>query len=148
MFLVREVGDPAGGPTPRGCESCINAMVHFGVLDWPELAWTEEWRVPPQPAPEPDRFPPEVAHALVDGGWTLPDLSHEVAVSHIVNEVLSVSGLTHRHQSFPAAEQTIYAFPRSTPGARAPVSMSGSGRSVSRPPGSRTPLTPSATSPR
>jgi len=121
VFLVREVGDPAGGPTPRGCESCINAMVHFGVLDWPELAWTEEWRVPPQPAPEPDRFPPEVAHALVDGGWTLPDLSHEVAVSHIVNEVLSVSGLTHRHQSFPAAEQTIYAFPwlhtrRSGPG--------------------------------
>lgn len=112
VFLVREPGDPAGGPTPRGCESCINAMVHFGVLDWPELAWTEEWRAQPQPVPEPDRFPPDVAYALAEGGWTLPDLSHDLAVAEIMNAVLPVTGLVHRHHRFPAADQALHAFPR------------------------------------
>jgi hypothetical protein len=111
VFRVRETGDPVGGLAKHACESCIIALVHFGALDWGQLGWTEEWRPQPQTLPDPHRFPADVAHALVDAGWRLPDLSNRVSVARIVREVTSVAGLVHRHESFPAAEETIYAFP-------------------------------------
>ncbi|MEV1288699.1 SUKH-3 domain-containing protein [Micromonospora sp. NPDC049679] len=112
VFRVREPGDPIGGPAKHACESCIIALVHFGALDWPELAWAEEYEPEPQTPPDAHRFPPAVAHALTAGGWRLPDLSNQISVTRIVGEVTSVVGLAHRHEPFPAAEQTIHAFPR------------------------------------
>ncbi|SDY71728.1 YwqJ-like deaminase [Micromonospora pattaloongensis] len=121
VFRVREPGDPVGGPAKHACESCIIALVHFAVLDWPELAWTEEHRPPPQTAPgpprfspqvppDPHRFPPQVAHALVEAGWW-PDFGDGVVARYQIAEVTGVAGLAHRHEPFPAAEQTLTAFP-------------------------------------
>ena len=48
FFHVRDAGDPLGGQPARPCESCIKALVYFGMLPWSHLAFVEEWR--PQPA--------------------------------------------------------------------------------------------------
>ncbi|WFE38542.1 SUKH-3 domain-containing protein [Micromonospora sp. WMMD998] len=109
-FRVREPGDPAGGPSDLRCESCIRFLVHFDVLPWPELAYVEEWRPDPQTPPDRDRFPPEVADALVIAGWR-PHFGDEVSAATSVRKVTEVSGTQHDHASFPAALATLTAFP-------------------------------------
>ncbi|WBB72713.1 SUKH-3 domain-containing protein [Micromonospora sp. WMMD1128] len=109
-FRVRESGDPAGGPSDLRCESCIRFLVHFDVLPWPELAYAEEWRPDPQTPPDRDRFPTEVADALVVAGWR-PHFGDEVSAATSVRKVTEVSGTQHAHASFPAALATLTAFP-------------------------------------
>ncbi|WFE33855.1 SUKH-3 domain-containing protein [Micromonospora sp. WMMD975] len=109
-FRVRESGDPAGGPSDLRCESCIRFLVHFDVLPWPELAYAEEWRPDPQTPPDRDRFPTEVADALVIAGWR-PHFGDEVSAATSIRKVTEVSGTQHDHVSFPAALATLTAFP-------------------------------------
>ncbi|WP_262286588.1 SUKH-3 domain-containing protein [Micromonospora sp. MA102] len=109
-FRIREPGDPAGGPGELRCESCIRFLVHFNVLPWPELAYAEEWHAEPQNDPEPGRFPTEVANALVVAGWQ-PHFGDEVSAAASVQKVTEVSGSRHTHHAFPAALETITAFP-------------------------------------
>jgi hypothetical protein len=108
LFRIREPGDPAGGVTERPCESCVLALVHFGVLPWSHLGFAEEWRPDPQPAPVPGRFPAEVAHALVEGGWR-PGPDDPALAREAIDRVCTASG--GRLRSFPAAEATLTAFP-------------------------------------
>jgi hypothetical protein len=110
LFRVREPGDPSGGPASRPCDSCIRALVHFGVLPWSDLAYTEEWRPGPQPLPEVDRFPPAVGHALVAAGWR-PQFGDEVLARNAVAAVTATIGQRHRHETFPAVDQALTAFP-------------------------------------
>ncbi|MFG1673187.1 SUKH-3 domain-containing protein [Micromonospora sp. NPDC049282] len=110
FFRIRESGDPAGGPAELRCESCIRFLVHFDVLPWPELAYAEAWHPEPQTPPDPDRFPAEVANALVVAGWR-PHFGDEVSAATSVRKVTEVSGIQHGHASFPAALSTLTAFP-------------------------------------
>ncbi|WP_435794618.1 SUKH-3 domain-containing protein [Micromonospora sediminicola] len=110
FFRIREAGDPAGGPADLRCESCIRFLVHVGVLPWPELAYAEEWHPEPQTPPDPDRFPAEVADALVVAGWR-PHFGDEVSAATSVRKVGEVNGSRHSHSSFPAALATLTAFP-------------------------------------
>ncbi|WP_181571788.1 SUKH-3 domain-containing protein [Micromonospora robiginosa] len=110
FFRIREPGDPAAGPTDLRCESCIRFLVHFEVLPWPELAFAEEWHPDPQTPPDPDRFPAEVASALVVAGWR-PHFGDEVSAATSVRKVTEISGAQHGHASFPAALTTLTAYP-------------------------------------
>ncbi len=110
LFRVREPGDPAGGVTERPCESCVLTLVHFGVLPWSHLAFAEQWRPDPRPAPAPHRFPAEVAHALVEGGWR-PGPDDHLLAREAIDKVCAIVGRAHRHRAFPAAEATLTAFP-------------------------------------
>ncbi|MEH1014173.1 SUKH-3 domain-containing protein [Micromonospora sp. CPCC 206060] len=117
IFRIREPGDPAGGRAERPCDSCLNALVHFGLLPWSELAFTREWRPDPQPSPQPGRFPPEVSNALVAAGWQPDSFTDEVyahAAIRRANEVLPT--LT----PFPAAELALTKFPGLAGGRRGP----------------------------
>jgi hypothetical protein len=119
VFRVREPTDPAGGPAERPCDSCVNALVHFGVLPWPDLAFTREWLPPSEPSPEPGRFPAEVSDALVAGGW-LPGPGDELLAHAAVEEVSQVSTAGRRHEVFDAAHATISAFSSLASGRRGP----------------------------
>lgn len=120
LFRVREPGDPAGGPAKRPCDSCVKALVYFGGLPWSHLAFTEEWRPPSPPqVPDPGRFPPEVAAALVAAGWR-PGLGDQVLARQAVAGVCAVPGRGHQHEAFPAAERTLTAFPGLVSGRRGP----------------------------
>lgn len=110
VFRVREPEDPAGGVAERPCDSCVQVLVHFGVLPWAYLAFAEEWRSGQQPVPEPGRFPREVGLALAEGGWR-PGFGDASLAREAITKVCAVSGRRHRHRSFPAAEQTLTAFP-------------------------------------
>ncbi|RKR90328.1 YwqJ-like deaminase [Micromonospora pisi] len=119
LFRVREPGDPAGGTAERPCDSCVRILVHFGLLPWSHLAFAEEWHPPAQPVPDPDRFPPEVAYALVDGGWR-PGFGDRLLAGEAISKVCAVTGRQHRHQSFEAAERALTAFPGLVCGRRGP----------------------------
>ncbi|SIR40536.1 SUKH-3 domain-containing protein [Micromonospora avicenniae] len=126
VFRVREPGDPAGGLAERPCDSCLNFLVHFNVLPWSTLAYTQEWRPDHQPTHRPERFPPEVADSLMDGGWADGPLN-EVLCAGAIRETSEVRGQRHRHVPFPAAVRALTDFPailsrRRGPGERVWVS--------------------------
>ena len=110
FFRVREEGDPGAGPADRPCDSCVNFLVHFNVLPWSDLAYSEAWHPQPQTDPDPGRFPPQVANALVVAGWR-PHFGDEVLAATSIQRVTAVSGRRHRHVAIPAATATITAFP-------------------------------------
>lgn len=110
FFRIREASDPAAGPAKLRCGSCIRFLVHFNVLPWPELAYAEAWQPDPQVDPEPGRFPPDVANALVVAGWQ-PHFGDEVSAAASIRKVTEVSGRRHTHPVFPAAMSAITAFP-------------------------------------
>src|SRR4051794_22737245 len=77
-FFVREPDDPQAGQPARLCESCVEALVDFAVLPWPELG-----RVQPMlpaalpdgigPPGDPDRFPEPITQMLMRAGWLQVD---------------------------------------------------------------------------
>lgn len=119
VFRVREPGDPVGGQPVRPCESCINALVYFGLLEWPHLAYVEEWRPAGGPDPQPGRFPPEVAAVLAAGGWRVSEVDHMLAEAW-TGEVLAVPGAEHRHVDLPAARQAMTGLVGAVAGRRGP----------------------------
>jgi hypothetical protein len=119
VFRVREPGDPAGGAAERPCDSCVRVLVHFGLLPWSHLAFAEEWRPAPQPVPIPERFPAEVAYALVEGGWR-PGFGDQLLAAEAIAKVSAVPGRQHRHRGFEAAVRTLTAFPGLVCGRRGP----------------------------
>jgi len=120
FFHVRDAGDPLGGQPARPCESCIKALVYFGMLPWSHLAFVEEWRPRPRPqVPQPGRFPDEVAWVLADGGWAPRDTDDVLAESAIAR-VCAVAGQEHRHIAFPAAQRLLVDFPGIVCGRRGP----------------------------
>lgn len=110
FFRIRESGDPAGGLAELPCDSCINFLVHFNVLPWSHLAYSEEWHPEPQSVIHPGRFPEDVARALVDAGWEDSMFNESLALGAI-RETREVAGRRHQHQVFPAAVQALTAFP-------------------------------------
>jgi len=110
VMHVREYGDPLDGQPARPCESCVNALIYFGLLPSSFEAYVQEWR-PPLPAevPQPGRFPDEVAAALVEGNWGQIH-TDDFFVDHLIEETVAVAGATHRHEPFPAARQALLAF--------------------------------------
>lgn len=107
---VREPGDPEGGRPARPCESCLKALVYFGVLEWPVLAFAEESRPPhADDVPDPGRFPPPVADAMVAAGWR-PRAGADALAAADVAQTTAVPGLTARHQPSPAAERVLTAY--------------------------------------
>ncbi|MEU2614960.1 SUKH-3 domain-containing protein [Micromonospora sp. NPDC007271] len=110
FFRIRESGDPTGGPTELPCDSCINFLVHFNVLPWSDLAYAEERRPEPQTAIHDDRFPEDVARALVDAGWQDSMFNEALALGAIA-ETRQIAGRRHQHQVFAAAVQALTAFP-------------------------------------
>lgn len=119
VFRVREPGDPAGGPAERPCDSCVKALVYFGVLPWSHLAFTEQWQPSPAPVPVADRFPAEVAYALVEAGWR-PGFGDQLLADHSIADVIAVPGQQFRHEPFPAARAALTAFPGLVSGRRGP----------------------------
>ncbi|MEV7229451.1 SUKH-3 domain-containing protein [Polymorphospora sp. NPDC051019] len=119
LFRIREPGDPAGGPAERPCDSCVKALVYFGVLPWSHLAFAQEWHPAPQPVPVPGRFPAEVAHALVEAGWR-PGTGDDVLADAAIARVAAVPGREFRHEAFPAAKVALTAFPGLVSGRRGP----------------------------
>lgn len=115
VIRVREPGDPAGGPADRPCDSCLIALVRLHVLPWSDLAYTQEWRPAPQPTPDPDRFPSEVAQSLVAAGWR-PEPGDEFLAEVAIGETCDIA----THMPFPAALRTITAFPSLSSGRRGP----------------------------
>ncbi|MET8308334.1 SUKH-3 domain-containing protein [Micromonospora sp. NPDC005173] len=110
IFRIREPGDPAGGPAERPCDSCINFLVRANVLPESTRAYTEAWYPPADIDPDPGRFPPEVANALVAAGWR-PHLGDQLMAAAAVRDVTAVPGQAHRHAVFPAVMETLTAFP-------------------------------------
>ncbi|MCI4064399.1 SUKH-3 domain-containing protein [Micromonospora sp. R77] len=119
FFRIREPGDPFGGRAELPCDSCINFLVHVNAMPWSDLAYTQPWHPEPQVDPEPGRFPPEVANALVVAGWR-PNFSDEVLAAASIQRVTAVSGRRHSHEVFPAAVETVTAFPGLVGGRRGP----------------------------
>ncbi|MFG1952106.1 SUKH-3 domain-containing protein [Micromonospora sp. NPDC048830] len=119
VYRVREPGDPAGGPAERPCDSCVNFLVYFHALHWTDLAYTEVMRPRPLPPVHPGRFPEEVGHALMDGGWEDTNLNAGMAAGAI-EETCAVTSRLHRHEPFPAAEAALTAFPAVFPRRRGP----------------------------
>ncbi|MCZ7473366.1 SUKH-3 domain-containing protein [Micromonospora sp. WMMC273] len=125
-FRIREAGDPLGGQADLPCDSCVRFLVRFAVLPWPDLAFVEEWRPEPREVIEPGRFPDEVAHALIDGGWQISMFNEALAMG-AMTETKEIAGQHHRHEPFPAAEAALTAFPavlsrRRGPGAKVWIS--------------------------
>ncbi|HYN97465.1 MAG TPA: SUKH-3 domain-containing protein [Pilimelia sp.] len=116
---VREPGDPAGGQPARPCESCVTALVYFGLLPWSDLAYAEQWLPRPKPSPQPGRFPDEVAAVLADGGWAPTDADDALADAEI-SRVTAVPGQEHVHVVFPAARRALTDFPGLVCGRRGP----------------------------
>ncbi|SBT52222.1 SUKH-3 domain-containing protein [Micromonospora auratinigra] len=110
FFRIREPGDAVGGQTELPCDSCLNFLVHFGVLPWSHLAYTRESHPEPQTVIEPGRFPDAVGHALMAAGWENGIFNAALARGAIA-ETCEVVGTHHRHEVFPAAQQALTAFP-------------------------------------
>ncbi|MGC5382913.1 SUKH-3 domain-containing protein [Micromonospora chalcea] len=110
VYRSREPGDPLGGLADLPCDSCVKFLVRFGVLPWPDLAFVEEWRPEPREVIQPGRFPDEVAHALMDGGWQISMFNEALAMG-AMTETKEIAGRHHRHEAFPAAEAALTAFP-------------------------------------
>ncbi|MCM0676252.1 SUKH-3 domain-containing protein [Micromonospora phytophila] len=110
VFRVREPGDPNGGPADRPCDSCVDVLVDFNVLPWSDRAFTMPWHPEQQPDPDPGRFPPDVAQALVAAGWR-PHFGDEIVAMSAIRDVSAVSGSTSAHADFPAALAMLRAFP-------------------------------------
>ncbi|WP_064447724.1 SUKH-3 domain-containing protein [Micromonospora sp. NBRC 110037] len=110
VYRSREPGDPLGGLADLPCDSCVKFLVRFGLLPWPDLAFVEEWRPEPREVIQPGRFPDEVAHALMDGGWQISMFNEALAMG-AMTETREIAGQHHRHEPFPAAEAALTAFP-------------------------------------
>ncbi|WP_422738415.1 SUKH-3 domain-containing protein [Micromonospora sp. WMMD729] len=110
IFRIREPGDPAGGAAELPCDSCIAFLVRANVLPEAARAYTETWLAPTAPDPDPGRFPPAVANALVAAGWR-PHIGDQIMAAAGVRDVTAVPGRTHRHEVFPAAVEALTAFP-------------------------------------
>lgn len=126
IFRIREPGDPAGGAAERPCDSCTSFLVSANVLPESARAYTETWLAPAEPDPDPGRFPPEVANALVAAGWR-PHIGDQIMAAAGVRDVTAVPGAVHQHEVFPAAVEALTAFPslvgaRRGPGAQVWIS--------------------------
>ncbi|WLS46109.1 SUKH-3 domain-containing protein [Micromonospora profundi] len=110
IFRIREPGDPAGGPADRPCDSCLAFLVRANVLPDSARGYIETWLAPAAPDPDPGRFPPEVANALVAAGWR-PHIGDQIMAAAAVRDITAVSGQVHRHEVFPAAVEAITTFP-------------------------------------
>ncbi|MBQ1074636.1 SUKH-3 domain-containing protein [Micromonospora sp. C31] len=119
VFRIREPGDPCGGRAERACDSCLNFLVHFNALSWADLAFTSEWHPQPQRSHQPGRFPSPVGDALMDAGWEDSEFNSALAAGAI-RETCEVAGQRHRHESFPAAERALTAFPAIVSSRRGP----------------------------
>ncbi|MFF5171647.1 SUKH-3 domain-containing protein [Micromonospora sp. NPDC000089] len=119
VFRVRERNDPAAGVAERPCDSCVNMLVHFGVVGWSDSAFTVERKSQPHDSPEPDRFPPEVANSLVEAGWR-PSRGDEGLALMAIREALEVTSEQHEHPSLTAAQATLSKFPGLVSGRRGP----------------------------
>jgi hypothetical protein len=120
FFHVRDAGDPLGGQPARPCESCIKTLVYFGMLPWSHLAFVEEWRPEPRgEAPQPGRFPDEVAWVLADGGWS-PRETDDMLAESAIERVCAIPGEEHRHIPFAAAHRLLTDFPGVVCGRRGP----------------------------
>ncbi|GAA2703355.1 SUKH-3 domain-containing protein [Micromonospora olivasterospora] len=119
VYRVREPGDPAGGLAERPCDSCVNFLVNFHTLDWSDLAYTLESRPEPQPPIHRGRFPEEVGHALMAGGWE-DTMFNAAMAAGAIEDTCQVTGRLHRHQPFAAAEAALTAFPAIRPVRRGP----------------------------
>ncbi|MFU8870531.1 SUKH-3 domain-containing protein [Micromonospora sp. SL4-19] len=119
FFRIRESGDPAGGPAELPCDSCINFLVHFNMLSWPDLGYTHPRLSEPQTDPDPGRFPREVADALVLAGWH-PHFGDEVLAAASIRDVTAVAGRTQSHSVFPAVMSALTAFPGLATGRKGP----------------------------
>jgi SUKH-3 immunity protein/YwqJ-like deaminase len=111
--LVREPGDPAGGPGCPPCETCIRALVHLGVLPHAARSWAQESPVvapgPLPPSIDATRFAPGVAAALVGAGWSpLRDTAAQAWAA--------LAGLP----AFPAAVRALTAVPHADCRSRGP----------------------------
>ncbi|MBW4704977.1 MULTISPECIES: SUKH-3 domain-containing protein [unclassified Micromonospora] len=116
VFLAREPGDPQAGPAERPCDSCLNFLVHFAVLGWSELAFTRQWQPDRQAAPEPGRFAPEVADALVSAGWR-PGFGDDGLAEEAIAETREISP---RHPDLTSALNALTRFPGLASGRRGP----------------------------
>jgi hypothetical protein len=108
---VREPGDPYAGPAERPCDSCLDMLAGFHLLARSERAHTTPWFPEAVADPEPGRFPPDVAHALVAAGWR-PHFGDEATAAASVHDVGAVRGRLHAHTPFPAAVAALAAFPK------------------------------------
>jgi hypothetical protein len=122
VHRITEPDDPASGLAYEPCESCATALVEFGVFGPDRLVGLSEFdppgldlvgdlmaeRLRGRTVPETDRFPPEVARALVAANWE-PDRT-DGGAARLAADVLAEFG----HESFPAAELTVAAFPMLT----------------------------------
>ncbi|MFF5177577.1 SUKH-3 domain-containing protein [Micromonospora sp. NPDC000316] len=106
IFRIREPGDSVGGPADRPCDSCLEFLVRVGVFPEAARGFIEAWHAPAAPDPEPGRFPPEVANALVAAGWR-PHIGDQIMAAAAVRDVTAVPG----HAVFPAAVEALTAFP-------------------------------------
>ncbi|MET7880665.1 SUKH-3 domain-containing protein [Micromonospora profundi] len=106
VFRIREPGDPAGGPADRPCDSCLAFLVRANVLPDSARGYIEAWQAPAAPDPDPGRFPPEVANALVAAGWG-PHIGDQIMAAAAVRDITAVPG----HEVFPAAVEAITTFP-------------------------------------
>ncbi|MEU6073220.1 SUKH-3 domain-containing protein [Micromonospora sp. NPDC047074] len=110
VFRVREPEDPHGGLADRPCDSCVDLLVEFHLLPWSDRAFTMPWQPDPQSDPDPGRFPPDVAQALVAAGWR-PHFGDEIVALSAIRDVSAARGRTAAHADFPAAVSTLTAFP-------------------------------------
>ncbi|MFI7545950.1 SUKH-3 domain-containing protein [Actinoplanes sp. NPDC049599] len=120
-YFVRDRGDPLGGTEARPCESCILTLVDFALLPWSHLAFVEPFRPYSENIAQPGRFPDPVAGALADAGWRpMQPVVAEVLADGMIDDVVNVPGLRHRHVPFPAARAAIMDFPGIFCGLRGP----------------------------
>ncbi|MGC4894770.1 SUKH-3 domain-containing protein [Micromonospora sp. DT31] len=110
VYRAREPGDPLGGRADLPCDSCLKFLVRFAVLPWSDLAFVEEWHPEPHDVIQAGRFPDEVSHALVDGGWQI-SMFNQALAKGAINETKEIAGQHHRHEVFPAAARALTAFP-------------------------------------
>jgi hypothetical protein len=110
-FFVREPDDPQAGQPARLCESCVEALVDFAVLPWPELG-----RVQPMlpaalpdgigPPGDPNRFPEHITQMLLRAGWLQVDRVSRAELAQPKIAELEAIG----HRAFPAVEEALIDF--------------------------------------
>ncbi|MFI5935194.1 SUKH-3 domain-containing protein [Actinoplanes sp. NPDC051494] len=108
-FQIREPGDPLGGRPVTPCETCIEVLTQLSLIPRAATGALFE-RIPPaQPNPVPDRFPDDIASALLDAHWR-PQRKPNVAagmVAVMTADIVAVEGKEHRHEGFPAASAAL-----------------------------------------